>query len=838
MAEQVRNRYPAALIDEFQDTDPLQFEIFERLYRDTSYCLFLIGDPKQAIYSFRGADVFAYLQAAATTVDQYTLTTNFRSEPPLIKAVNSLFGRHDNPFVLEEIKYRPVRAAENPVAPLNITDDDDKPLTIWPFEPQARLSDAKNLVVRGVADKIVQLINLGRQGNARLGHKPLTAGDMAVLVRTHHEGELVRNALYNKGVPAVIHSRESIYSSAEARDLQFLLAGISNPLDKKKLHAALATGLLGYRDEDFYNLEENESAWEAILDRFVDYYQQWSEHGFAVMFGSLLKLEGVNERIAGNVNAERCLTNLRHLVDLLQAAVHAEGLGPVELLGWLKAKRQGVSNIEDEEQLRLESDENLVSIVTIHKSKGLEYPVVFCPFLWDTRYGKPIKSFYAAFHDDAKKLCIDLGTIDLQQHHNLQQREILAEELRLLYVAVTRARNRCYLSWGRVEAKRNPVSERSALGYLLHSFVAEGGTGKTGEQEPTKIREGGHYDGVLGGLADAVPEAVGIEPLPDSSRLSDINDFEQRVFGHSRTFNRDLAASGTIQSFSAMQNRADIEEPDYDAETGFILPQRPMITEEEGGERSLLSFPRGRRAGSCLHAILEHLDFSAPAGKNNLDMVTGWLRRFGFGDGWAVPVLEGLADVCRTPLQYGDETFCLGDLSKAHRLDELEFYYPVPMLSTEKLRAIFAAHLENSFAGSSSKRLSGQARQGNSFMKGFIDLVFEWQGRLFIVDYKSNYLGNRVDDYGPTVLAKAIAESSYDLQYYIYTLTLHRYLMKRLQDNYNYDRYFGGVFYLFIRGMKPERGPKSGVYFDRPSKERIEALDRWLIPGQLQAGYD
>jgi len=809
MAEQVRSRYPAALIDEFQDTDPLQFEIFDRLYRDTPCCVFLIGDPKQAIYSFRGADVFAYLKASAATANQYTLSTNFRSEASLIEAVNHLFGRHESAFLFEQIKFRPVRAPENLVDPLCINGIDDKPLTIWPFDEQPNLNDAKSLVARGVANKVVQLLNLGRQGQARLGNRPLAAGDMAVLVRTHYDGELVRQALREKGVVAVIHSQESIYSSPEALALQLLLAGICSPLEKNKLYAALSTNLLGYRAENISDLEENEQAWETILDRFIAYYHQWAEQGFAVMFRRLLEQEGVSERVAGHVNAERCLTNLRHLMDLLQSVVHSEGFGPEELVAWLRAKRHGVIQVDDEDQLRLESDENLVTIATIHKSKGLEYPVVFCPFLWDTRYGKVSKASYATFHDDTKKLCIDLGTEHFEQHYHRQQREVLAEELRLLYVAVTRARNRCYLSWGKVGPKRNTVSERSALGYLLHAFAAVDNTGKNGDKGSPVKRNEGDISAALLGLAAAAPEAVGIDPLPESAPLQVMMDqLDQETTGRSRIFKRELTTSGTIQSFSALQFQYDVEEPDHDAVPEIVRRQEPTDN-AASGERSLFSFARGRRAGSCLHAILENLDFTNPAGENTTHMVAGWLRRFGFDDGWAVPVLQGLADVCQTPLHHGGGIFCLGDISKTSRLDELEFYYPVPLLAAEKLRSVFIRHLKTSTDGDGKKMAAREKWTGNGFMKGFIDLVFEWQGQLFIVDYKSNHLGNRVEDYGRPQLAAAIAEARYDLQYYIYTVTLHRYLKKRLPANYDYDRYFGGGVLSVCPGY--EAGKRIGI---------------------------
>jgi exodeoxyribonuclease V beta subunit len=828
MTELVRSRYPAALIDEFQDTDPLQFEIFERLYRDTPCCVFLIGDPKQAIYSFRGADVFAYLRASAATANQYTLGTNFRSEASLIAAVNKLFGLHSNAFLFEEIKFRSVQAAENLLEPLCITGDDDKPLTFWFFDEQPNKNDARYFLARGVADKIVQLLNLGRQGNARIGKRPLAAADMAVLVRTHREGELVRQALLDKGVPAVVHSQESIFSSPEARDVQFLLAGICSPLEKNKLHAALSTGLLGYRAEDLCDLEENEQAWERILDRFVGYYQQWSERGFAVMFRRLLERERVSERVAGLAGAERCLTNLRHLLDLLQAIANSEELGPEELLGWLRAKRHGVEKLDDEDQLRLESDENLVTIATIHKSKGLEYPVVFCPFMWDTRVGKRSQTSYAVFHDDSKILRIDLGTEKIEQHHSLQQQEMLAEEMRLLYVAVTRARNRCYLGWGKVGTGGRGVSDRSALGYLLQQNGADGNPGKSGENGSVPEIYEGASGLTLKELAAAAPQAVGIEALPETAHLQVIERPDIGITDRSRTLRRELTPSDTIQSFSGLQFQHDIEEPDHDGESGIVLRHGPP-GQDESGERSLFSFPRGRRAGSCLHAIFENLDFSDLEGKGAIQVVAGWLRRFGFDEEWAVPVQQGLSDVCRTPLLHDKGAFCLASLTKAHRLDELEFYYPVPLLSAEKLRSIFVRHLDNKVtAGDRERSASKERRKGNGFMKGFIDLVFEWQGQLYLVDYKSNHLGSSVEDYGRPQLAAAMTEARYDLQYYIYSVTLHRYLKKRLRSNYDYDRYFGGVLYLFVRGMKPERGPEFGVYFDRPRKEVIESLDRSL----------
>jgi exodeoxyribonuclease V beta subunit len=834
MAAQVRNSYPAALIDEFQDTDPLQFEIFTSLYRETACCVFLIGDPKQAIYSFRGADIFAYLGAAEMVTDRQTLETNYRSAPALITAVNHLFGLHSRPFLLEEIKFRPVRAAATPVEPLSTASDNDKPLTVWLFADQANRRDAKNMIARGVADKIAQLLCLGGQNKARLGNRPLAANDMAVLVRTHADGEIIRKALQDKGIGAVIHSQENIFSSPEAWDLQLLLTGVCNPLVKRNLYAALSSGLLGYGAKALSLLEENEPAWEATLDRFVAYYHQWQEHGFAVMFRNLLEQEGVGRRLAGQPGAERRLTNLRHLMDLLQGAVHEEGLGPDELLAWLQAKRHGGRRIEEEEQLRLESDEHLVTIATVHKSKGLEYPVVFCPFLWDSQYGKRDTALHAVFHDDSKKLRIDLGTAAIELHKSLQQQETLAEELRLLYVAVTRARNRCYLSWGRVGSGRGVVSAHSALGYLLYSSAESDGKKEMEKTGGAENAGGGDIAARFRHLTVVAPEAVGLVSLPAGAEKIPLTSDGPLLTNQCRTFARQFSTRATIQSFSGLQYHSplDIEGPDHDAETGFV-PGPISVLEEEAADRSLFSFPRGRRAGSCLHAILENLDFTELGGENAEHLVAGWLRRFGFDETWTLPVLKGITAVCQTPLKHDDETLSLSNVSKAQRLDELEFYYSVPLLPPERLRSLYVRHMDHPIIAAEPARLTGKDQwSNNGYMKGFIDLVFEWRGQLYLVDYKSNHLGNRFADYGHPQLAAAIAESRYDLQYYIYTVTLHRYLKQRLADNYDYDSNFGGVFYLFLRGMQPEYGPVYGVYFDRPAKEIIESLDRRLATGR------
>jgi len=817
-AKKVRTKYPVALIDEFQDTDPIQFEIFQTIYQAGDVCLLLIGDPKQAIYNFRGADIFAYLRAAKDSKNRYALDTNYRSEALLVKAVNGLFQLNDRPFVFNEIEFSPVFPASKTGDILQVDEDTDRPLTIWGFEEQQNRNEAKQLIAQSLAGKVVALLNSGREGRAMLGELPLAASDIAVLVRSHADGEIICRALQARGVPAVIYSQEGIYSSFDAWELQLLLGAICRPWDERKLKTALTTTLFGRTAQDLSALEKNSQVWEETADRFAAYQQLWQEHGFAAMLRRLLVREGVDERLASYPDAERRLTNIRHLMDLLQEEVHREGHGPLDLLSWLQTKRHNARQVEDKEQLRLENDEHLVKIVTIHKSKGLEYPVVFCPFLWDAWSGKAKEESVAVFHDDDKALRIDLGTEDIARHCHLQRVEALAEELRLLYVALTRARNRCYLSWGKVMSGRTVVSAGSALGYLI---LPSDGWGSSSDDFWKPLQR----------YAVTVKEAVAFLPLPSATD----EDFDpvgaMAELGAARIFYKRIPTMEMVHSFSSLlyqTDRSDIDEPDYDAEIGVpTFGNREVVAPSE---RSMFTFPRGKRAGSCLHAIFEDLDFQKASATESLDLVAGWLKRFGFDEEWAAPVMDGVRAVLDTPLESSKGEFSLGRLAREQRLDELEFYYPVPAMSREELRKIFVRHLGDArAAGDRNPINSHECGLEFGFMKGFIDLVFYWQGKFYLVDYKSNHLGDTVEEYHQARLAEVVTQAGYDLQYHIYTVALHRYLKKRLRDQYDYDRHLGGVYYLFIRGMRPDNGMRYGVYQDRPIKELIESLDRCFI---------
>ena len=837
LAAGVRDRYPVALIDEFQDTDPQQYRIFRRLYGDRPDCgLFLIGDPKQAIYAFRGADIFTYMQArddSARAGRRYGLTVNRRSGSRLIEAVNCLFGSAREPFIYQDyIGFEPV--APGPTAderPLRIRGVEPVPLQFWMLrideENQTRkrpISIRNDAALASAAQActgyIADLLNRADAGEVTIGDSALRPSDIALLVRTHREGDLVQQALRARGINSVSLSEDSVFATEDAEELTTLLQALAALHDPSRVRAALATTLLGRNAAELARLADDEPAWEALLARFQSYRERWRQQGIMAALQALLAAEQVPARLLRRPDGERRLTNLLQLLELLQVA-SGEHPGPDGLLRWL-GERRGSRAEDATQQLRLESDEGLVKVVTLHKSKGLEYPLVFIPFPWSAFKGSQGKApvFFHAPED--KRACLDLGSGDLDTHARLERTERLAERLRLFYVGVTRAAKLCVLCWGKV----NGIQD-AALAYLLHRDPeSELPTSRIARLSESEIRAD------LDALAARAPDAIAVRELPPSSGggpwLGGRIDPARLA---PKEFRATIDAGWRVASYSGLVRGDENERPDFDAAV------TPPVPEAEPGAPidPVFALPAGAQAGHLLHRLFQDLDFPHAAGETLTQAVRDLLDRYGgLGTGraadrdWA-PVVEGLVtDVLDTRLDPA-ESLRLRDIAAADRISELEFHFPVAGLSPESLGAALAvseAHAEAA-AGLGFDPMRG-------LMHGFIDLVFRRQGRFYIVDYKSNRLGDHLTAYGRDGLRLAVRRHRYRLQYLIYTLVLHRFLGWRLPD-YDYRTHFGGVYYLFLRGMRPHTGPRYGVWYDRPPRDLIEALDRLFGGGREAA---
>ena len=821
LAAALRARWPVALIDEFQDTDPLQWAIFDTLHGAAGAPLLLLGDPKQAIYSFRHADLHTYLQARGRAQALRSLTENQRSTPGLLAALNALFGRQADAFALPGLDYLPVQAGAKPRPGFVDRSEARAPLQLWSLPrddeglPLAK-HEARAMAAQAVAGEIARLLAAARRGEVEHGGRPLTAGDLAVLVRTHAEGARMRRALAAMGVGCAELSQADVHRSVDAEELERVLAAMLAPRHDGALRAALATGLMGLDAAAIEALAHDEAALLGHASRFAAYREAWVRQGVGPMLRRWLQQEQVAPRMLQREDGERRLTNLLHLAERLHEAA-AQHAAPEALLRWLQAQRRHGGDSEAA-QLRLESDRDLVAIVTIHKSKGLEYPLVFCPFLWDGGLGRG-ETLCAGveYHDEHGAAVMDFRPDAASPEVKAQlQRERAAERVRLIYVALTRAVQRCYLVVG---PYRSGNSSAQAGAAPLNRLLAGG----------CKALEPDRIDAAWAAFAAEAAPQVGLQALP----LPRVQALPPQVVAPASLAAlpapAERAPSWVLGSFSGLVRGLRHESAARDHDDLLPAPGGATVGDGAGtagasgplDDDDILAFPRGPEAGECLHALFERADFGDPASWPAAAVHALRLHPQPRADAAAAQgqprrLLRLLRDVLHTPLAPGLE---LAQVSAARRLVEWEFNLPVGRLSPAALSATLARH-DFALPLPAFAPLQG-------FLRGFVDLAFEHDGRWYIVDWKSNHLGDTAADYAGRALADAVHGHGYGLQALLYALALHRHLRRRL-PGYDAARDFGGALLLFVRGVRPgwrtEDGGPCGVFRLQPDAALLEAL--------------
>lgn len=830
----IRKKYCAALIDEFQDTDRQQYEIFRSIYATSGLPLFLIGDPKQAIYSFRGADIFAYIRAAREVGEErrFTLTENWRSSPLLLQAFNTLFNNTMRPFLHDEILYHPLASGKSKPERADGAGEDLEPMQLWLMDSSDEKSgmltvdDAGAWASMAVAGEIVRIL---QDGQTLFSGLPCTAGDIAVIVRTHRQAALMLNALHNRGVAGVMRSNQSIFLSREAEEVRILLSALADPGNEPKVRAALVTDLLGRSGNDIERFHDDEASWIACLRQFRLYHELWHERGCMVMSRELMAKEEVRGRLLSypDSSGERRLTNLLHCFELLHREEHERGIGMEGLVAWF-SERTGAADETDEYQIRLETDDAAVKIVTIHVSKGLEYPVVFCPFLWG---GGNRKGEVLMFHDDAGRLVKDFGSSDYESNRRLADKESLAESLRLLYVALTRAKYRCYLFSGKTRSENSPIN------YLFHASsatrVAENQASALAVE--SKNLTTGMMAEQLESLANSSEGSIGFtlltrEAVDGMARLSRSDRESQHNALVLRHFSGSIDTTWRVSSFTSFSRHEPIstELPDRDepqADGGVLS----AIVAPAGHEKSIFTFPRGAQAGIFMHGIFEKLDFASPSETAIHELVAKGLERYNYKEEWQPHITAMIHNVLETPLASRDGLFTLGALCKKSWITELEFFFPLRFINSSHLAGLLLRHgLLQSGVDLASLAPMLQFSPVRGMLMGFMDMVFEQNGRYYLLDWKSNHLGNSEEDYAQDAMSVAMQKHLYPLQYLLYTVALNRYLSLRVK-NYRYSTHFGGVIYVFLRGVNREYGENFGFFRDLPPEELIEALTNLLI---------
>ncbi|MGP5326124.1 exodeoxyribonuclease V subunit beta [Vreelandella titanicae] len=849
LAAQIQRQFPVALIDEFQDTDPIQYRIFNAVYdvatprRDSA--ILLIGDPKQAIYAFRGADIFTYLQARQDTYGRHvTLGTNFRSSQAMVAAVNHCFSFADQ-HEAGAFLFR-AEGGENPLPfnPVNAKGTKEtlvlngKPLpamTLWPLESEEPLSKTayQTEMAERCASHMAALLEAGRKQQAGFAKvsdgdddkgeqslTPLAPSDMAVLVNGLQEARAIRLALASRGIKSVyLSDHDKVFSSPIAPQLAIWLRACAEPQANSrqaeaKLRAALATSVLGLSLEALDHLNQSELAWEARVEQFSDYHRLWQRQGVLPLVRRLMVDFDIAARLLGEfAEGERLLTDLLHLGEMLQHASQ-ELDGEHALIRFLAEAIADPDSHGDSHKLRLESDADLVKVVTIHKSKGLEYPLVFLPFIANHR---PVSDTDLPLRWHASDGTLQLSLSADEATLATADRERLGEDLRKLYVALTRARHATWLGLAPLKG-----CENSAIGHLINGGKAIA---------PSAFTQ------ALGELVKGSDIALSAAPEPTALRFTPAP--EQQKLGHARTPLRPAREQWWIASYSALRTSGAVS---GSSTTPLTTPAPEPTTPQEATTLEVLDephdnainteafhlhrFPRGPGPGTFLHGLLEwagQLGFNTaledPAARE--DMLRRRVQLRGW-QAWHDTLAGWLEELLATPLPL---PLSLSQPSEGSQVAlcelesyqvELEFWFAAHQVQTRKLDELVSDHL---LPGVSRPVLDADTLNG--MLKGFIDLAFEHEGRFYVLDWKSNYLGSDDSAYTADALRDAMLEKRYDLQAALYMLALHRLLKARLPD-YDPHQHLGGSMTVFLRGS---RTTARGVHAVPAPVALIEALD-------------
>ena len=815
VADLLADRCDAALIDEFQDTDRIQFSIAQKLFGGGEHYLFFIGDPKQSIYRFRGADIFAYFKATqGGSLRKIHLEQNFRSTPGLVQAVNTLFSHARAAFVDPRIAFHPVHAARSDLlppflssAPFSITQ-----LSLLPGTPPPGKGDYRHTLAERAANDFARRLN---------SDPSLRPEDVTFLVNDRLDANALNDALRRRGIVCSLRADRSVFETREASDLLQLLAALASPARsslKRGAYARLSGGpaATAMLDPDF------DERVAPFMECISDWARNWSSLNFNVAFKRLTDL------LLDTNASEQRHANFAQLAELLSEACDDEALTPRGLLNWLRRKQDADVSQNDEWQTRISSDEGKPQILTIHKSKGLQFPIVILPFVGLRRIRASERSL--TYHDANDELVIDISPEADPTSLSLARDEALAEDARLLYVALTRAvyENTLYLAPEEISSRSGVLA--SSFGQLLL------GIGETVTSE--RLRE------ALESLVLASDNAISLQsetygPGEYAANERQSTPVNQDIAARPLAERIALPGPARILSFSALsrslhldlENAAlalDASETGNDEASPQPLPPTESLTLPEPSDAlSIFTLPKGAKAGDLLHLILENFDFSQP---DTLAATTVQaFETLRFEPRAFEPIVAAqIAAIAQAELPSAFGSFRLADVPPERRIAELEFGYPVSGDTKQAIASVLQQCPTGRIPAAWTQRFAA-ATSGltASMLRGFIDLVIEHDDRLYIVDWKSNYLGDTPACYTDAAMVLSMSEHDYFLQYLLYCVALKRHLAWRFPDRPFADA-FGGVFYIYARGVTP--GSQTGIYYDLPSHELLDALDENLHP--------
>lgn len=824
LAAKLRRRYPVALVDEFQDTDPLQYDIFSRIYPKEAVeksSLMMIGDPKQAIYGFRGADLHTYFRARKEGVqNEYTLKHNYRSSVRYIKAVNALFSGAHQTFIEKEISYEsssPGRPEFQPV--LQVPGKNAESVRIVGRRGvETNKTRAVDFSFGQTVRAVIDLLDRSGNKPATLGDQIVKAGDIAILVNSNKHAYDLQQRLKKSGVDSVTQTDQSIFESREAGRLATLMNAVINPADRRAVNDLLVTGFYGFDLAQIAATAKDDERRSELVEELYSLQEIWRSRGFFPMFYNLAYRREKLLSFTEIENTERTITNLFHLAELCSGAEKEKKLGPIKLHSWLI--RQMRHSTEDEKELQIESDQHLVKIMTIHASKGLQFPVVICPTLWlgyePVYYKNKNESIIEYHHPETENLRINYEFEPVERRLAAEVQasvEQVSEDVRKAYVALTRARVASIIIWA-----THSNSNVSGLGAALtgRQSVLDAINNRTKVKENSAVSDDSFFSRFRE-LREGTEGAIAMEIVEDGSeehqelRLSAAN--REPVVRPEYRGRDHFPVQRATESFSSIAGHGSGPDgKDRDEITDVLAELIDRQGQPPGTDdaKDLFSFPKGANAGNVVHKIFEHeeFDFTKPDSVAYGPMIGEILRDHQIETEWTDVLQKMLGDVIGSDIP----GLRLDRVQIADQIREMEFHFP--SVSADKMMLL--------------RQIRGGVGEDvpepgpNRFLKGFIDLIVRQNGRYFIIDYKSNYLGDKPEDYSRENLKEAIRSASYDLQYHLYTLALKKYL-ESADPAFHYNDHFAGVAYLFVRGMRA--GSSNGVWFHKPDIKTIKSLE-------------
>lgn len=859
LARAMAEQCDAILIDEFQDTDPLQYAIFQTAFIQQGLPVFLVGDPKQAIYGFRGADIQAYLAAAADTPEahRHTLSDNYRSSQGIIDAVAALFNR-PQPFVLPNIPYVPVSAKRGQ----GHLKGELAALTIHHLNTPDQNETKENLRQKSAdhcANDIAHLLNRAQQGHLKLDTQNLQPQDIAILVRTHKEAQRMRRSLRQRGIRSVLLQQQSVFHTPQARAIAALLQYFLEPQHLEPLRYVLGGILYQYNATQLTQFNQNPSQIARWIQWAQEAAQIWQQKG---IFNALAHFSQQTELEIQMLRRrdERSLTDFWHLAELLAAEAFQHASAQA-LLTWLQHKIQNSEqHTQHDSQLRLESDENLVKIITMHAAKGLEYPIVFCPFAWDAPTPRNKQTWYTVRRDQQTWL---LPSAQLTAADRTQlQTDQLGESLRLLYVALTRAREALII----YSAAQSNSTPHNPLAYLLapdhihaENYSAHWQADKTAlndqliqawqnklasltdhhwrTQAPSETHYHPHHNTpqtytarqhpkrtwhspqhssftALSHTTPRPPEAP-IKQATPSQHPTTPSQWEQTSHITPTHPPRPPQAPTNAPTPSPHQHTLSLWAHDEEkASDHTAIPDPSLQVATATPETPLLAFPKGSRAGICLHRILELADFQQNT-ESQLPQCAQILQDHGYDDSH-LPAAQALLQAVRhTPLTAHSR---LCDIPPDRQSREWGFMLHAQQFSHQRLINWFAQH-KHLPHGAAAHLHQLNFPTLNGFLNGFIDWIGQDQaGNIIIADFKSNHLGNQQSDYHNQAMNTAVSQHHYALQALIYAIAAARHFRRHrpLPESI-------AIRYLFIRGLNPH-GTEGLWQWDIPTS----SLQTWL----------